>query len=50
MLADIGRNKRHLWLDYIQDKDGKLSMDEFKEGSKKDPTILQALNLYDGMV
>lgn len=33
-----------------QDKDGRLSMEEFKEGSKKDPTILQALNLYDGMV
>ncbi|OBZ85285.1 Calcium-binding protein NCS-1 [Choanephora cucurbitarum] len=32
------------------DKDGRLSMDEFREGSKKDPTILQALNLYDGMV
>jgi hypothetical protein len=30
--------------------DGRLSMEEFKEGSKKDPTILQALNLYDGMV
>lgn len=35
---------------YIQDKDNKLSMEEFKEGSKKDPTILQALNLYEGMV
>lgn len=33
-----------------QDMDGRLSMEEFKEGSKKDPTILQALNLYDGMV
>ncbi|KAG0190554.1 Neuronal calcium sensor 1 [Apophysomyces sp. BC1034] len=32
------------------DKDGRLSMDEFKEGSKKDPTIVQALNLYDGLV
>lgn len=35
---------------HSQDRDGRLSMDEFKEGSKKDPTILQALNLYDGMV
>ncbi|KAI8331718.1 calcium-binding protein NCS-1 [Chlamydoabsidia padenii] len=32
------------------DNDGRLSMDEFKEGSKKDPTIVQALSLYDGLV
>ena len=34
----------------IQDKDGKLTIDEFREGSKKDPTIVQALSLYDGLV
>ncbi|RKO97462.1 hypothetical protein CXG81DRAFT_12017 [Caulochytrium protostelioides] len=33
-----------------KDQDGYLTMDEFKEGSKKDPTIVQALNLYDGLV
>ena len=33
-----------------QDKDGKLTIDEFREGSKKDPTIVQALSLYDGLV
>ncbi|ORY98502.1 calcium-binding protein NCS-1 [Syncephalastrum racemosum] len=33
-----------------QDNDGRLTMEEFKEGSKKDPTIVQALNLYDGLV
>ncbi|SAL98960.1 hypothetical protein [Absidia glauca] len=32
------------------DNDGRLSMDEFKEGSQKDPTIVQALSLYDGLV
>ncbi|KAL1928759.1 hypothetical protein VTP01DRAFT_2545 [Rhizomucor pusillus] len=32
------------------DNDGSLSMDEFKRGSVKDPTIVQALNLYDGLV
>ncbi|KAJ3186540.1 Neuronal calcium sensor 1 [Gaertneriomyces sp. JEL0708] len=30
--------------------DGKLDMEEFREGSKKDPTILHALSLYDGLV
>jgi len=33
-----------------KDKDGKLTIDEFREGSKKDPTIVQALSLYDGLV
>ncbi|KAI8148382.1 calcium-binding protein NCS-1 [Fennellomyces sp. T-0311] len=32
------------------DRDGCLTMAEFKEGSKKDPTIVQALSLYDGLV
>lgn len=32
------------------DQDGRLNFDEFKEGSKKDPTIVQALSLYEGLV
>ncbi|KAI7849893.1 hypothetical protein BDC45DRAFT_519366 [Circinella umbellata] len=32
------------------DQDGCLSMTEFKEGSKKDPTVLQALGLYNSLV
>ncbi|KAH9445478.1 hypothetical protein Pst134EA_022443 [Puccinia striiformis f. sp. tritici] len=31
-------------------KDHKLTFDEFKEGSKQDPMIVQALSLYDGLV
>ncbi|PVU96227.1 hypothetical protein BB559_002455 [Furculomyces boomerangus] len=30
--------------------DGKLDMEEFKSGSMQDPIIMQALNLYDGLV
>lgn len=33
-----------------KDKDDKLTYDEFVEGSKQDPTIVQALSLYDGLV
>ncbi|KAG0253862.1 Neuronal calcium sensor 1 [Mortierella polycephala] len=33
-----------------KDRDGSLTFDEFKEGSLKDPTIVQALNLYEGLV
>jgi len=33
-----------------KDKDGQLTFDEFREGSKKDSTIVSALSLYDGLV
>jgi len=33
-----------------QNKDARLTYEEFVEGSKQDPTILQALHLYDGLV
>ncbi|KAJ2816792.1 Calcium-binding protein NCS-1, partial [Coemansia sp. 'formosensis'] len=37
---------------HLMDKnnDGKIDMAEFKEGSHEDPLIMQALNLYDGVV
>jgi len=31
-----------------RDKNAEISFEEFKEGSKQDPTIVQALSLYDG--
>lgn len=31
-----------------RDKNSELSFEEFKEGSKQDPSIVQALSLYDG--
>lgn len=33
-----------------RDKNSQLDFDEFVEGSKNDPTIVQALSLYDGCV
>lgn len=33
-----------------KDKNGEISLDEFREGSKIDPSIVTALNLYDGLV
>ncbi|KAF8665776.1 hypothetical protein AX16_000223 [Volvariella volvacea WC 439] len=33
-----------------RNKDESLTYDEFVEGSKQDPTIMQALSLYDGLV
>jgi len=33
-----------------RDMDANLTYDEFVEGSKQDPTIVQALSLYDGLV
>ncbi|KAI9823495.1 MAG: Neuronal calcium sensor 1 [Sarea resinae] len=33
-----------------KDENGSLSLDEFREGSQKDQTIVSALSLYDGLV
>ncbi|AGO13495.1 AaceriACL163Wp [[Ashbya] aceris (nom. inval.)] len=33
-----------------KNEDGYITLDEFREGSKVDPSILSALNLYDGLV
>lgn len=30
--------------------DDLLTLEEFKEGSKQDPSVVQALSLYDGLV
>lgn len=36
--------------DTIKDHNNYLTIEEFKAGSKKDPTVVQALSLYDGLV
>ncbi|CCH58075.1 hypothetical protein TBLA_0A02770 [Henningerozyma blattae CBS 6284] len=33
-----------------KDEDGYITLEEFREGSKVDPSIIGALNLYDGLV
>jgi Ca2+-binding EF-hand superfamily protein len=33
-----------------KDENGSLDLAEFKEGSKRDETIVSALSLYDGLV
>ena len=43
-----GLNNIMMTIHWFQDDDGYLTMSEFMEGSKKDPSIIQALSLYDG--
>lgn len=33
-----------------KNEDGYITLDEFREGSKVDPSIIGALNLYDGLI
>lgn len=33
-----------------QDRDGRITQEEFHEGSKANPSVVQALSLYDGLV
>jgi neuronal calcium sensor 1 len=32
------------------DQDGRLSMAEFRDGSLRDPSIVDALSFYDGLI
>lgn len=34
----------------LRHQNGSLTLDEFREGSQKDATIVSALSLYDGLV
>ena len=35
---------------YMQDKDGKISLQDFLDGAKADSTIVKALTIYDGLL
>ncbi|ODV93898.1 hypothetical protein PACTADRAFT_51646 [Pachysolen tannophilus NRRL Y-2460] len=39
-----------LFRSFDKNKDNYISFEEFKDGSKVDPSIINALNLYDGLV
>ncbi|EPZ35459.1 EF-hand [Rozella allomycis CSF55] len=60
MVSDIIRNSQRdetvsgritrLFTEMDKDGDNKLSYDEFKTGAREDPSILQAISIYDGLL
>ena len=35
---------------HMQDKDGRISLQDFLDGAKADSTIVKALTIYDGLL
>ena len=42
--------KENNYYTYMQDKDGRISLQDFLDGAKADSTIVRALTIYDGLL